>query len=396
MRRALPLPPSEATSIRRSWRFRWTVPALLTLGCQSCPSARPAGTVERVPHDPSVFQAGAIHGVRNGIAVGVGYYGVSPFPVVWRYSNQGRTWTLVWTGSFGDGGFYGVADLAGGWVALGGDPWLSDNGNTWTRHALPESPKQLWGMLRMVSASKIMIYGSVGDGAQFWVSSDRTTWTTAPEQASLGLHTPGHMESRFARHAEWDGTTIVAIGERTYFNASGLRTWGPLVWLSSDLGSTWQTITPPAASPYWGISLHRVFQWFGRWTIVGSGRTPTSGVTVPLAWTSSDGQTWTLQPSDQSVYTTNVVMPMFGDGVQALLRCNGGYAWGVGSLSDRATLWSYSNLGTWEKISTSAFDAEPKNALYAIDDCGDPHILVGWAQTGGVNVAAAWTYGSTP
>ena len=99
-------------------------------------------------------------------------------------------------------------------------------------------------------------------------------------------------------------------------------------------------------------------------------------------------------PSDHSVYTANVG-PVSDYGVQALLRCNGGYAFGAGTLSERATMWSYSNLDTWAKIPTTAFDAEPKNELRGIDGCGDAMVLVGWAEASGVQVAAAWTY-ATP
>jgi hypothetical protein len=212
----------------------------------------------------------------------------------------------------------------------------------------------------------------------------------------LGLHTGGHAESRYARAAAWDGTNIVAIGMHTYFGADGLRTWEPLVWISTDLGTTWASVPAPTAAGYSPIDVQKIFQWGGKYTIFGDGR-PTSGAYVPLAWSSTDGRSWSLLPSDNSVYTTNAATAMSGDGVHALLRCNSGFAMGIGTLSDRAALWTYSNLGAWQRIATTAFDADERNALYGVDECGDPHVLVGRAWVApGYYAAAAWTYGSSP
>ena len=156
MRRPLPLQSSETDSTPRLSRFRWMLFCLLAMGCQSGRPSGPARVVTRVPPRPSGFPGRHDRGgaQRDRCRGAVRSRDDAPGGLAlseWRAKLDARMDRMRRIAGL----FHGIADLAGGWVALGDDPWLSEDGNSWQKYPIPSVlPYRLRDMLNLVGQGR--------------------------------------------------------------------------------------------------------------------------------------------------------------------------------------------------------------------------------------------------
>lgn len=177
----------------------------------------------------------------------------------------------------------------GGLVAVGTNGesaavWHTSDGVTWTMESLPPAPgpgttESLAAVAR--SGSGYVAGGSVVSGtgrtATLWRSADGVAWT----RAAAGLPS-GSSEVRGIAVA--GSGTAVAVG--IYGDE---RRGAAAVWRSTDGGATWQSVTSPTFAD--GRMLAAVAGSLG---VVAVGETTDQA--GAMAWTSTDGLSWSLAP----------------------------------------------------------------------------------------------------
>jgi hypothetical protein len=191
----------------------------------------------------------------------------------------------------------------------------------WERLDLPGS-----GSLTDVALLGDGTYLAVGEGPQFWSSTDATHWTPMPS-------TDVDPASAAAVTAFGDGA--VAVGSARL----GDLTMRATVWVSTDLG-TWGSVTPveDGDSGLEGVLADGdvLIAWGWRGTAQ-----PFSPAGEALLLTSSDGQAWQEAPpptADARVYAVRS-------------RPAGGW-WAMGYEIGRPALWSSDDLQEWEAVPT--------------------------------------------
>jgi hypothetical protein len=206
----------------------------------------------------------------------------------------------------------GVAESGGQLVAVGatalddistGDAraWTSSDGLHW--QAVPTAAGMVDAEMESVTAGPngFVAVGSDGfpggntqlpgaRGAAVWVSSDGSTWTRAPNQASFA----GAVMFGVARTS----SGYVAWGE-IHYPGVGSSAALPPIWTSSD-GLHWDRASGIADAGGPGNPIASVVALGDRLVAVGSRQLPAAAdsIVVPAAWQSDDGgHSWTLAAS---------------------------------------------------------------------------------------------------
>ncbi len=209
-----------------------------------------------------------------------------------------------------------------------------DGGATWTQMTRGTSPA---AVVRDVVAGGpgFLAVGDSGTATnpqiEIFTSTDGVTWSglgDPPTGQPAGVDPGGTL----AAVAEHDGT-LMAVGLRA---AAG----GGLVLTSRD-GVSWQSLPVPH-----GMVARDVTWSSGAWIVVGSGPDPTDPpASVPSAWRSTDGRTWTQVPMDAQGATHAASVSGSGWGIVA-----------AGDEGQHAVAWTSGAGGTWQ---SHALDAGP-------------------------------------
>lgn len=207
----------------------------------------------------------------------------------------------------GPGGRLAVRDAAscdGHWFLVGGvigpdgtsrpAAWSSDDAHTW--RAMSLAPRSYYARRAVLSSvacrgDRVAAVGARSGGAHgnprvtSWYQ--RTDGVLVDMPATFELY--GGPEAISVRH--------VAAGPDGWLIA-GNRVSGAAVWFSRDATDFALDDHDPALSSDPGHATSALDQVHdgSRWTVVGRVETPGRIAPTPLAWTSSDGRTWTRQP----------------------------------------------------------------------------------------------------
>ena len=189
----------------------------------------------------------------------------------------------------------GSAPLRGsqGGGAIGGTSVVarlsSDDGTTWPNEVI--SPATLAGPMAATAAGRLgnsqYIVGEAGPEAVGWYSPDGSTWEAAqPLDSSPQLGTERALATCGA------GSSAAVVGSVTSTGRGSL----PAAWVSTD-GSSWTTAiftpTPPSGS---STSVEGCLFTGGGFLAYGES-TGGGQVERPQLWTSSDGTVWQQQPA---------------------------------------------------------------------------------------------------
>lgn len=224
------------------------------------------------------------------------------------HSSDGRTWTRAQVGAADGSGMVDVAARPGAVVAFGAESrpvvvtagaptstespglleaWLSADGDTWAQTILPDSSGYTPRAVVSWRGGFAAVAKSSGDQttSAVWTSTDGRTWEKAP--TSL---------------VGFDGTAIVAFGDRVVAVGLDEESMGPASWSSTD-GRTWVKSTAPTRES--AMALGGVVAVDDGLVAIGESRRayvdqipPTPPTSV---WVSSDGLTWQLLPADPAL-----------------------------------------------------------------------------------------------
>ncbi len=271
-----------------------------------------------------------------------------------------------------------VAHTVFGFIAVGYEQpgphaavWTSPDARRWTRVTGFPAVEGSAAFAVAADEGRIVVVGSDRSGAVSWASTDGRTWSLAP--AGPALAGPAAATAMVAVVAFGDG--FVAAG-RSDDPAAG-RT-AAAVWLSAD-GLTWQRIV--AGDAFAGARVVGLAASGGRLVAVGTAGPEQA---PSLAWTSSDGRTW-----------TRVADPALAGGVVRAVAAGGpGFvAVGAAAADDRALAWTSPDGATWAAVPDGPAFENGGAAIRMLGVSGSPGGLaaVGWRSDAGNGSAVAWS-----
>jgi hypothetical protein len=226
-------------------------------------------------------------------------------------------------------------------VTSGGVVWTSADGRTWNRI---EGSFDTCTFVDVTTGGPGLVAASLGRGcyttqagnlAPIWTSTDGITWTRAPSDPDF--------DGAWLRAIATGGPGFVAVGSRRA---------GPQAWYSAD-GTTWELASVPSPPVDVGIDDDHADAWMQDVAISGDvlvavGEIGTScgqncGRYEPVAWTSTDGMTWT--EVDLPIPATRVTIG--GDGFVAVGNALCDFPECVGG----PTVWTSSDGVHWREVS---------------------------------------------
>jgi hypothetical protein len=223
-------------------------------------------------------------------------------------SDNGSSWHTASAHAFGGANVNWLLAVPDGLLAVGSTPLpgsqsgketvggtsvlarlSSDDGTTWPNEVI--SPATLAGPMAATAAGRLgnsqYIVGQAGPEAVGWYSPDGSTWDAAqPLDSSPQLGTERALATCVT------GSSAVVVGSVTSSGRGSL----PAAWVSTD-GSSWTaatfTPTPPSGS---STTVEGCLSTGGGFLAYGES-TGAGQVELPQLWTSSDGTLWQQQPA---------------------------------------------------------------------------------------------------
>ncbi len=267
------------------------------------------------------------------------------------------------------GGFVAVGYVPPDWIPAA---WTSPDGLTWSLHFLGTSAFTFPVSMAVGDDGTVVAVGRSGQTPDSWTSADGATWRERLVALPPGVRVAERM-------------TTVAVGAHGYV-AGGSA--GPELferqarfWTSGD-GATWEPVPdePEAFANAEVRSITRFGDEFVAVGVVGTAQHPTAAI----AWTSSDGRSW-----------TRVDDPAFADGVAvSVLALPSGGLVAVGSDVARheATAWTSPDGRRWTRAPNEASREHSGGYAWMTDvvAIGDGLIAVGEYQGLQRGTAISW------
>lgn len=249
---------------------------------------------------------------------------------------------VVWTGSR----FIAAGDL------LAGVPGIADSTDGQAWHVQPSLVQN--AVLRGLASGPggVVAVGSHGSAGESWFSTDGLSWTAAPSATSLrpGSGNNIRMNGVIPTDGGW-----LAVGEEDapcQIDCDGNQVRA-IVWTSKD-GLRWARQPDSAALAH--ARMTGVVRGGPGYVAVGSApdrANAAGGAIHGVAWTSTDGRSWSRVPDAPVFHAPAGTTQQFGDGITAIAS-SGGRLVAVGSVLSQdvggsAVAWWSSDGRTWTR-----------------------------------------------
>lgn len=242
--------------------------------------------------------------------------------------------------------------------------FTSDDGRAWEPLADGRAPEG--GTVRDVSSGGpgYVAVGSAhsplpeGQGAMVWTSDDGVNWAPVPDAEGLG---PGLLSYGYVNAIASDGSVFVAVGARW----DDQMTAHPGVWRSND-GLSWEEVASAAQVDEFPSAIAASANGF-----VMGGVASGTGMSVPVAWSSTDGRSWARVQ----------VEPGQGGGIVDIAVGPEGMV-GVGDGAQAAGAWWSSDGSAWQAFEMDVPAEAQQPATWRVVPAGNGYVAVGWARVG--------------